>query len=427
MRLQAANLFVIDREAKRLDEVEQFVLTYYHKHQLEAAAKVAIVGSQVRQLLGSVVLFYRHLADGVIAHALSFNDDLGVSFRDAGYQVLRLHEGGGSRLQSRATPRDLQPGRIAIVTSGTTGVPKVVPHTWSSLFTMNRGVETIAPGRWLVPYLPGTYAWFQMVTLGMFVPEQTLIFSESRDPEEVWRSGVAGRVDSISSTPTFWRYLLLKQGEEELRRLNLKQITLGGEPIDQQILERLRGIYPDARITHIYASTEAGAAIVVHDRKEGFPLAWLDSESQERPTLSVREGKLWIRSQYSSSGIEGWYCTEDLVDIRNDRVVVIGRAAGGIVNVGGQKVFTRTVEQVLQRHPNVAWCKVFGKRAPITGSIVAAQLVLKENRKSDEQERSLTQWCQDALREEWMVPRLWQFLDEIPITDNMKSGVEGEH
>jgi hypothetical protein len=43
------------------------------------------------------------------------------------------------------------------------------------------------------------------------------------------------------------------------RDIPLKQITIGGEAVDQVTLDMLRGVFPAARITHIYASTEAGA------------------------------------------------------------------------------------------------------------------------------------------------------------------------
>ncbi|MEK8106867.1 hypothetical protein NKG94_20210 [Micromonospora sp. M12] len=86
------------------------------------------------------------------------------------------------------------------------------------------------------------------------------------------------RVDAASGTPTFWRRTLYRDADA-LARVPLRQITLGGEPVDQAILDQLREVFPSARISWIYASSEVGASIVVHDGRAGFPVDWLDRET----------------------------------------------------------------------------------------------------------------------------------------------------
>ena len=56
----------------------------------------------------------------------------------------------------------------------------------------------------------------------------------------------------VSGTPTLWRALLVALGSKAAT-LPLRQITLGGEAVDQAILDRLANLYPGASITHIYA------------------------------------------------------------------------------------------------------------------------------------------------------------------------------
>ena len=60
----------------------------------------------------------------------------------------------------------------------------------------------------------------------------------------------------------------------DVEGLPLEQVTLGGEPVDQAILDRLREVYPDARISWIYASSEAGAAIAVISVATSFLIGW---------------------------------------------------------------------------------------------------------------------------------------------------------
>jgi acyl-coenzyme A synthetase/AMP-(fatty) acid ligase len=71
---------------------------------------------------------------------------------------------------------------------------------------------------------------------------------------------------------------------------------------------------------------------------------------------------------------EGWTSTGDLVEIRDDRVIFVGRETD-FINVGGYKVNPNKVEQVLRRLAGVANVRVFGQTSSVTGQIVACEVV----------------------------------------------------
>jgi hypothetical protein len=54
-------------------------------------------------------------------------------------------------------------------------------------------------------------------------------------------------------------------------RLMPRYIRLSGEMADKAILDNLHTAYPEARIVHAFASTEAGLAFEVPDGLAGFP------------------------------------------------------------------------------------------------------------------------------------------------------------
>ena len=60
-------------------------------------------------------------------------------------------------------------------------------------------------------------------------------------------------------------------------RIAPQYIRLSGEIVDQAILNRLRSFYPQARIAHAFASTEAGVAFDVNDGLAGFPASFIGS------------------------------------------------------------------------------------------------------------------------------------------------------
>ena len=73
---------------------------------------------------------------------------------------------------------------------------------------------------------------------------------------------------------------------------------------------------------------------------------------------------------------EGFVDTGDMVERRGDRYYFLGRRSG-IINVGGLKVYPEEVEAAINRHPAVRMSRVRSRKSPITGSLVAADVVLK--------------------------------------------------
>ena len=64
-----------------------------------------------------------------------------------------------------------------------------------------------------------------------------------------------------------------------------------------------------------------------------------------------------------------------MVERRGDRYHFVGRR-NGVINVGGLKVHPEEIEAVINRHPAVRMSLVRGRRNPITGAIVVAEVVL---------------------------------------------------
>jgi acyl-coenzyme A synthetase/AMP-(fatty) acid ligase len=366
------------------------------------------------QALGAAAWLHGTQREGCIVARERLTEALRKAAAERGLAVLEVASGV---LHEPATRRASTTGRVWLLTSGTTGEPKWVAHDWSSLVTIPAGTEL--PARhWLVTYQPGSYAWYQVASLGLFFPGQTLTLPPELDPGVQIAAAAATGVDAVSSTPTFWRMALLTAGEETLRKLPLKQVTLGGERVDQAILDHLHRLYPAARISHIYASTEAGAAIVVHDGRAGFPSSWLDGEAAaDRPALKVQDGRLWVRSPKSGVELRGWQDTGDRVEASGDRVVVVGREGDGMVKVGGATVDCRQVEAILLQHPGILWAQVKGRKAPLVGNLLIASYVPRVGPLGDE---ALTRYCEERMAP-YMVPRFWQPLDRIPMTSNLKT------
>ncbi|RNL62235.1 long-chain fatty acid--CoA ligase [Nocardioides marmoriginsengisoli] len=319
------------------------------------------------------------------------------------------------------TPREAEPGRLWLLTSGSTGRPKQIGHTLESLTTVS---GDLVPRRWLCPYSPGTYAWWQVVTLSLATPGQDLVVVDPTDLDGWVVAAAEHGVTAASGTPTFWRQTLMTQ-RERLAEVPLEQVTLGGEPVDQAVLDQLAAAFPQARISWIYASSELGASIVVHDGRAGFPVEWLDRAAPDgdRPRLSVVDGELVIASPHHGAGLGGAVPTGDAVVVEDGRVIITGRINSDEINVGGAKVSAGVVRSVLTSHPEIAWAAVRGRKSALVGNLVVAEVVLTPGATdSRELQAALTAWCAERLPE-YGVPRRIKVLDEIPATVTGKSAV----
>ena len=185
-----------------------------------------------------------------------------------------------------------------------------------------------------------------------------------------------------------------------------EQITLGGELSDQPLLDRLRALFPGARLVHIYATSELGRCFSVKDGRAGFPASFLAGHSEEGVELKLEDGELYVRSANAMRGIHGsevgrgedpgWIATGDLVERVGDRCFFAGRRTE-ILNVGGNKVHPMRVEQVVQQVPGVADVRVYGKSSSLVGQMVACEFVAAQDFVADQVRQAILEDCREKL------------------------------
>lgn len=398
---------LVDETLRKIRDIDQFRqqrVIFVASNELEA---VSFVATGISQRL-----------DFGVVDSSRLSVDLKSRLSESGIALASVH---GVDAQYGTPKGDIQPGRISVLTSGTTGLPKLVSHTPDSLNTFDR-VRTLDQNSWFVPYQIGSYAWYQMVALGLFVDGQRVVLPRSHELMESFERALrAQSITAVSSTPTFWRQAAMSIDLDVFKASTVASISLGGEIVDQAILDFLSTTFPAAKIKHIYASSETGAAIVVSDGLAGFDAGILNDSTDRPVSVRIVNARLQVRSRYGNSDAAGtWVDTGDVVERVGDRVFFRGRADNQMINVGGQKAFPAVIEGVLLSHPNVVWAQIVAKRAPLMGYLPAANLVLKPGISPERAEIELSQFCEAQLPE-YAVPRLWNFLDAVPIRASLKS------
>jgi len=270
-----------------------------------------------------------------------------------------------------------------LLTSGTTGLPKLVVHTLASLTGAIEHCDTRADQVvWSTFYDIRRYGGLQ-IFLRAVLTGASLVLSSAQESaaDFLSRAGTHG-VTHISGTPSHWRRALMSPS---LDAIAPQYIRLSGEIADQAILSHLQSSFPHARVAHAFASTEAGVAFDVTDGLAGFPVSII--EDTAGVDMTVKDGSLRIRSTRTASrylseaghtlkDVDGFVDTGDMLELRGDRYYFVGRR-DGVINVGGLKVHPEEVEAVINRHADVQMSLVRTRKNPVTGALVVADIVLK--------------------------------------------------
>lgn len=306
----------------------------------------------------------------------------------------------GRDAPDQALPGDLDT-RWLLATSGTTGPPRTVRHTRASIVRAVRPCADGAHARWGMLYDPARFAGTQVLAQALLSGGTLLVPDPVMDTAATIDWLAEEGCTHLSATPSLWRRLLMAPGSA---RLPLRQVTLGGEIADGAILSALHARFPDARIVHIYASTEVGTGFAVRDMKAGFPARCLH-DGIDGAGLSVRDGMLWVRPPVSdltaAAHIErdgdGFIRTGDRVAVEGDRVLFLGRE-DSMFNVGGVKIQAEEVEEVVHAHPAVARCRVVARPSALTGSLLALSIVPRSDDFDDAVlRRDVARWCRERL------------------------------
>jgi long-chain acyl-CoA synthetase len=311
-----------------------------------------------------------------------------------------------------------QPG-LVLFSSGSTGTPKGVVHDCASLLAkfVRPGKQKTTLSFLLFDHIGGVDTLFNTLCSG-----GTLVTIPSRDPDTVCAAIAAHRVHTLPTSPTFLNMLLLSGAHQRHDLSSLRLVAYGTEPMPASVLARLAEAMPQVSLLQTYGLSELG---VLRTRsREGTLWVQFTGEGYE---TQIRDGILWVRTPTSMLGYlnapdrfdaDGWFCTEDAVEVDGDYLRILGRTSD-LINVGGRKVYPAEVEEVLLDLPNVRDVAVFGKANPLTGQIVAARINLVEPEPLDAFKRRMRIFCKDRLPS-YRIPVHVEFTDEDQFGARMK-------
>ena len=316
-----------------------------------------------------------------------------------------------------------------LLTSGTTGAPKLVVHSFASL---TRGIQPAdrpaAPVVWSTFYDIRRYGGLQIFLRAALTGARLVLSSKQENLGAYLARASKEGVTHISGTPSHWRRALMSP---DAGKLNPLYVRLSGEIADQAILDQLRLRYPQAAIVHAFASTEAGVAFEVADGLAGIPAHQLGRLGDVETRIEA--GSLRIRSPRSARCYlgqtshplkreDGFVDTGDVLTLAGERYSFGGRQ-DGTINVGGLKVHPEEVESILNSHPQIRLSLVRAKASPLVGALVVADVLLSGLDAHSPDARRICGEVMTFCREQlpaYKVPAIIRPVAALPIADTGK-------
>ncbi len=341
----------------------------------------------------------------------------------------------------QAPPPPAQPGRVVLLTSGTTGTPKGAGrHQGQSLHPIGALLSKVPFRSRESTYMaaPMFHALGFTQTIMALILGCTLVAERRFKPERVLDAIDRERPTSLVLVPVMLQRIVAEMEREPGRwdTGSLRIVLLSGSQLEAELVRRAQRTIGD-KLYNFYGSTEvAWATFATPEDLRAAPgtagrapygtVVTLYDDSGRRVDGREQTGRIFVGNGFQFDGytggggkelIDGLMSTGDVGHFDAEgRLFIDGREDDMIVS-GGENLFPGEVEELLITHPAIEEAAVIGVDDEDFGKRLAAFVVLKPG-------ESLTE---DEVKElvkrnlaRYKIPRDVSFVSELPRTPTGK-------
>lgn len=338
---------------------------------------------------------------------------------------------------------------MLIYTSGSTGLPKGVMITHQNAVASASSVisylhntsDDVILNALPISFSYGLYQVLMAAKVGAtLVLEKSFVF-----PHSIFEKIGAERATGLAIVPAIASTILQMKSLRPGAFPHLRYITNAGSALPPSHAERLQELFPATKIYSMYGMTEChrgtwlppdqlrsrpGSVGIAIPNTEAYVVD--DNGNIVAPGVV---GELVIRGAHV---MKGYWENQDATDntlrpgpypwekvlysgdlFRRDEEGYLYFVArkDDIIKTGGQKVSPKEVENVIYALPGILEAAVFGVPDPVLGMAIKAVVVVGP--KADLMPRDVIRHCAKHL-EDFMVPRIVEFRDDLPKTESGK-------
>ena len=331
-------------------------------------------------------------------------------------------------------------------TSGTTGMPKGAMLTHRNMLAMIMNfyadMAPLGPEDAILHAAPishgsGIYGLPNIAKAATNV----ILDSKSFDPELVCQTIEKHHITNMFAAPTMIKLLVESKAVDNYELSSLKCLNYGGAPMYKEDMKfALKKLGPC--LVQLYGQGEAPMTITYLPKADhlanGSPeqekrltstgiertdveVKIFNAKDEELPSGEI--GEVVTRSELVMKGYwrnpeataatikNGWLHTGDIGYMDEKGYLFLMDRSKDMVITGGENVYPREIEDVLQTHPAVHEVSVFGIPDPKWGEAIKAVVALNPEKTATEKE--LIDFCKDNLAG-YKKPKSVDFVDELP-------------
>ncbi len=333
---------------------------------------------------------------------------------------------------------DFEELAVVLYTSGTSGKPKGVMLTHSNMLSNVKQVHehiAIEPGDVFLGVLPQFHSFgITALTLLPLLYGCKVVYSARFVPKRVIEAIEKHGATIYVGIPSMYNALMTVKSVQEDSFKSLRLAISGGEPLPKDVSDRFYerfgkricegyGMTETAPVTNVMLPDENDKIGAVGRALPGVVQRIVDPESGRDVGFDV-DGELRIGGPNVMKGYLnlpkltaevfdefGHLKTGDMARIDQDGFLSITGRIKEMLIVGGENVFPREIEEVLNAHASVAASGVVGQSDPMRGEVPVGFVELEEGESLEGDE--LIRWCRDRLAG-YKVPRRVVVLEEMP-------------
>lgn len=308
-------------------------------------------------------------------------------------------ERAAGELRTAATPDSVS---FMLTTSGSTGVPKIVPLTGGAVAAFAHWASTafhIAPGRTVLNYAPLNFDLCLLdiwTTLG--AGGRVVLVDPAKGTLAPYLADLltTHRVDVVQAVPMLYQLLAEHGGS-----YRADQVIVTGDALPVRCLPPLRAQFPAARLYNLYGCTETNdsllhevdddtvSTIPIGKPIDGVRTVIIDADGAAVTDTGI--GELYVSTPFASPGYldpdqsrlafgphptgaddRRYFRSGDIVERHVDGTLTLAGRKDFHVKVRGVRVNTQQVERALLAHPGVAEAVVLAGRDPLAGTVLHA-------------------------------------------------------
>jgi acyl-CoA synthetase (AMP-forming)/AMP-acid ligase II len=355
----------------------------------------------------------------------------------------------------KTSPLSISPNDVCLIqyTGGTTGTPKGVELTHRNIIanlTQMRHWADFQSGRDVLcsgfPFFHLAGLMFGMTALA--TSNTQVMIPDPRNTRHIVSEIKNHKPSIYANVPTLYQMLMDDPGFKKLDFSSAKIFVSGASPFPVESIRSFESAVGQGKVVEVYGMTETSPIISGNPLKGekkigsvGIPVSntivrIVDLTDGTTVMPINAPGELIVRGPQVMQGYHGnpgetehvkrlhdgeiWLHTGDIARMDEDGYLYIVDRSKDMINVGGFKVFSREVEEILHRHPAVEFCAVIGLPDPSRpgSDIVKAVIQLSPESKGKDSgllKETITASCRENMAP-YKVPKIIEFIDVIPLT-----------